>query len=474
MTIDLDVTPVEPTPRQRLASRRSRWALAGLVAAVLAAAALAVVLGGSPPPATPPPDVDGQLRWVASLVDAPPRGALADDTSFVNELADRVAEVTSANGLVSFYTGQAVLRQQSVRVLFAEDIDRYRVALLSLRNDEIEEDRRRYALTYVLWVYGPRGATPEALLRPILMANPTNDAGYQLEPAAPVTSTLIGQPQDPLWVLLAPPQCELATAPAAALTVWTPDPNEYLARRLRTDGPLYWRATCDGVVREEAPAPRPGLSNRDLDWLMASAEGQPDRERLSYQASHLATRYGSELVTLGRVLWSGPVALSPRATWPNGPFGVVRVEDGVATVVDAPVDTTVTVLAASRARGGRIGIVSTVVRTGTDAAWGIDDTTFVAPAGPHGLIAVRLDRWQGQVLVLAQMPRVATVRLIGDDGQVLDESVVDGRPVILAPGWDAPRDDLHVEALDATGATLAGVELAATNADQDRITAWDD
>ena len=79
------------------------------------------------------------------------------------ELADRVAEVTSANGLVSFYTGQAVLRQQSVRVLFAEDIDRYRVVLLSLRNDEIEEDRRRYALTYVLWVYGPRGATPEAL-----------------------------------------------------------------------------------------------------------------------------------------------------------------------------------------------------------------------------------------------------------------------------------------------------------------------
>jgi hypothetical protein len=473
MTIDLDVTPVEPTPRQRQAARRSRWTLAGLVAAVVLAAAAAVVLGGSPPPAVPPPDLDGHLRWVASLVDAPPRGALAADESFTRELTDRVEDIASANGLVTITSGRVGPRPMSATMLFAEDIEEYRVALLSLRDTEIEEDRRRYALAYVLWIFGPRGATPETLMRPVELANPTDHAGYSLEAANPVTSTLIGDRQDPLWVLLAPPGCELATAPAAALTEWTPDPTGYLARRLRSEGPLYWRATCDGVVREEAPAPRPALTDRDVDGLVAGAQGRPERERLAYQASYLVQTYGSELVTLGRVLWSGPVTLSPRARWPDGPFAVVQVEDDVATVVDEPTDTTVTVLAGSRARGGWLGSISTVVRTGSDVAWGIDDTAFVAPAGPHGLIAVRLDRWQGQVLVLAPMSRVATVRLVGDDGQVLDESPVDGRPVVLTPGQGAPRDDLYVIAVDASGSALATVELADTNARPDRTTAWD-
>jgi hypothetical protein len=472
VTIDLDVTPVEPTPRQRLATRRSRWTLAGLVAAVLAAAALAVVLGGSPPPATPPPDVDGQLRWVASLVDAPPRGALAADASFTRELADRITEKTSTIGLAFFASNIATAQQLKARVLFAEDIEEYRIVLLALRNDEIEEDRRRYALTYVLWLVGDRGATPETLAG-VLSQGPNREPGYRLDIATPVVSTLIGPDHEPLWVVLGPPECELATAPATALTDWTSDATGYLVRRLRKEEPLYWRATCQGVVREEGAAPRPGITERDVAWLMATAEGQPDPERLGYQISLLVEHYGSELVDLGRVRWSGPVALSARATEPDGT--VVRASaDGVVEDVDVPVETTVTVLVAPRARGGWIGSVSTVQRI-ADASWGIDDTTFGAPDNPHGLIAIRLDRWQGQVLVLARASQVATVQLVDDDdGQVLDESSVDDRPVILSPGRGRPRDNLHVAALDATGSTLAAVELAATNVDQDHVTAWDD
>jgi hypothetical protein len=473
VTIDLDTTPVTPPPRSRLDLRRSRWTLAGVAALVVVAAAVAVVLGASPPSAVPPPDVDGQLRWVASLVDAPPRGALAADTAFIRQLADRVAEAATANGLVSVSTGRTALRRLDARVLFAEDIESYRVALLSLRNPEIQEDRRRYALTYVLWLFGPRGATAESLVRPVARSNPTDQVGYRLVTATPVASTLIGAPNNPLWVLLGPPECELATAPAADLTDWTPDPAGYLARRLRTEGPLYWRATCQGVVREEAPTPRPGLTDRDVDRLMASAEGRPDRERLLYQAAHLAGVYGSELLSLGRVLWSGNVALSPKARIPEVPYAVVRVDDGVAEVVDVPIDTTITVLAAPRARGGWIGTASTLVRTSPEEAWGIDDTTFIAPAGPHGLIAIRLERWQGQVLVVGRPPRVATLRLVNAAGTVLDEVPVGDRPVMLAPGRNIRPDDLQVAALDATGVTVATIDLAQTNVGLDRTTAWE-
>jgi hypothetical protein len=471
MTIDLDAMPVEPTPRQRWASRRSRWTLGGIVVAVVAAAAVAVVLGGSPLPPAPPPDLDGRLRWVASLVDAPPRGALAADRAFVNDLADHVTQATSANRLVSFASENT--RRLRATVLFAEDIDEYRVGLLSLRNTEIEDDQRRYALTYLLWVFGPRGASAETLAQPVLLADPTDHHGYRLEPARPATSALIGSPQDPLWVLLAPPGCELATTSAVDLTRWTPETSGHLARRLRTDGPLYWRATCEGMVREEAPVPRPALDDGDLDWLMSSAEGQPDRERLRYQAAHLVGVYGSELVTVGRVLWSGPVALSPRASWPEAPFALVTVENGVATVVDTPIDTTITVLAGPRARGGWIGSIATVVRTRVDAAWGIDDTTFAAPTGSHGLIAIPLDRWNGQVVVLVRTPRAAAVRLIDDNGRVLDESAVDDRPVVLSPGRDTARGTLFVVAVDAAGELLATVTPADTNVGPDIIDAWD-
>lgn len=450
--------------------------LAGVAAAVVAAAAVAVVLGGSPPPATPPPDIDGQLRWVAKLVDASPRGSLAADASFTRELADRVGQAVSTFGLVFFSSNTGTPRRLSTRVLFADDIDNYRVVLLSLRNDEITDDRRRYALTYVLWLYGPRGATPEALTRTISVSA-TREAAYRLDPATPVVSALIGAADDPLWVVLAPPECDLATAPASNLTDWTPDTTGYLAHRLRADGPLYWRATCQGVVREIGPAPRPAITDRDVDRLMASAEGHPDRRWLGSQASQLAGTYGSELVNLGRVLWSGNVALSAHATLPAAPFALVQVGDGVAEVVDVPVDTTVTVLVAPRARGGWIGSVSTVVRTSPDEEWGIDDTTFAAPDNPHGLIAVRLDRWNGQVLVLARSPEVARVRIVDGDGRVLDEAPVDGSsgdhpPVMLAPDRNAPHDGLHVAALDVTGKTLTTVELADTRVSLDRVTVW--
>lgn len=474
VTIDLDALPVEPASRPRLGTRRFRWTLVGVATTVVVAAAVAVVLGGSPPPAVAPPEFEGQLRWVASLVDARPRGTLAGDASFTRELADRVEQAMPASGEALFANDGGRPRPLHAMVLFATDIDDYRVALLSLRNPELLEARARYALTYLLWLYGPRGATPEALAQTVTLGDQDDDvAGYRLDSAAPVTSMLVGDSRNPIWVLLAPPECEVATAPAADLTDWTPDATGYLVRRPRADGPQYWRATCEGAVREQGPVPRPALDERDLDRLMDTAVGRPDREQLYFQASHMTLLYGSEMLTPGRVIWSGDVALSPTAVELDTSFALVRVGDGVTETVDVPVETTVTVLTAPRARGGWLGSVATVVRAGPDRVWHIDDTTFAAPDNPHGLIAVHLDRWQRQVLVLVQSPEVTTVQLVDGDGSVLDESTVDERPVMLAPDRSSrPRGGMYVAALDATGVTLTTTELADVNPQADHTSAW--
>lgn len=448
--------------------RGRRWMGPVVAAAVLAAAAIAVVLGDSPPPPVQPPDFDGRLRWIARLIDAPARGAVAGDPSFTRALTERVEQAALMRGgepLVADPDGSP--GQPSARVLFADDLDTYRVALLALRNDEIEDDRRRYALTYLLWLFGPRGAAPETLALAVDIANRNIDTGYRLDSVSPVASAMLGDPENPVWVLVGPPECELATSTSDDLAGWSTDSTGYLARFPRYERPLYWRATCEGVIREERPAPRPALSERELDWLMANAVGEPDREQLGYQVSSLVATYGSELLGPGEVVFAGNVARSAAAASPSEIFAFVP------PAGEGPIDPTLTVVLSTRARGGLLGSVSTIIRTGPDETWHIEDTVFAAPANRYGLIGVRLQRWRGQVLVLAGPEAGTSVRILGRDGSVLDEAPLNGRPVILAPGPNGPLDDLRIESLDATGARVTIADLADTSVQPDHISAWD-
>lgn len=446
---------------------------------VVVAAVAAVIARTSSPPSAPPHDFSGRLHWIAQLVDAEPRGAVAADDSFTRELEARVEELSRTSTSPAFGARDARPPQGlRARVLFADDIGNRRIALVALQNPAVTEPRRRYSLIDLLWLAGRRGASPEALSGAVAsdVTVPGSGTEYRVEGPAPFARVELGPATNPIWIALAPPECEVATAPSADLSDWQPEPTRsYLVRGSAAPAGLrveYWRVICDGEVRELRAAPRPDPTTAELRQVQAAAVGQPDLERLGYQLFMLYETYGSELLTRPEVLWSGGVALSPNAHSASEIFISMRTDGGA----DAEqVDASVTVVAAPRAGGGWIGSAWTTVRTGPGALFDIDGPFFTTPTDPSGsdsLLALRLDRWRGQVLVLAP-DSAASVRILNNEGFVLDESTVGDRPVMLASGEDEPLDRVRVEALDASGALVATTELVATEVRPDGVNTWE-
>jgi hypothetical protein len=97
---------------------------------------------------------------------------------------------------------------------------------------------------------------------------------------------------------------------------------------------------------------------------------------------------------------------------------------------------------------------------------------MVDPGRADALVAVRLDRWLRQVLVLPP-ESAATVQVLSREGMVLDHADTGGGPVMLNPGSYGPFDGLRVEALDASGSVIATTELAATDISRYVTTAWE-
>ena len=57
----------------------------------------------APPPPRPPPQIDAaRVRWITSLVDGVPRGTVAADESFGNDLAHRVEELSATSESSAF------------------------------------------------------------------------------------------------------------------------------------------------------------------------------------------------------------------------------------------------------------------------------------------------------------------------------------------------------------------------------------
>lgn len=470
MTIDLDAPAVEPVQRR---SRRG-WIVVAALFLVATLAAAYVSLSPSPQSA-PRHDFSGELRWIASIVDANPRGALAGERAFTRDLAQRIEELAPASPALDSTPVRA-------RVLFAEDIDAHRIALVALQDPEISDDRRRYALTELLWLTGPRGATVPDLTGPLTepFTGPARGPGYEVVPPEPFVTAQLGDPRDPVWVALAPPQCQIDTAPPANITDWRPvEQGSYLVRRPRQDGPEYWRVTCDGVVREQRAAPRAGIDSRDLEQALATAVGQPDRDRLGYQLSMLYGAYGSEVLEPARVLWSGPVALSPAARDPAAAYAFVAVDPTTGAVdtpdANAATSVTVTIVVAPRAPRGWIGSIWATIRRGEDVVFDSPGPLFVTPTDPGAdgaLLALHVPQWHEQVLVLAP-ESAASVQLGGGDGSILDVALATSRAVVLAPGQYGPVGELRVVALDRIGEPVATTQLANTDVRPDAVRAWD-
>jgi hypothetical protein len=383
--------------RVRLRRDRIRRAVAGAAAVVALAAGAVAVLERPAPPAPQPSDRERRPveRWRERLFDSRPRGALAADQAFRSALDDA--------------TG--------ARVLFADDVDHWRVALV--------------AGPEPYWLVADRGVPPEVLAA----AEPVRP-----EPGSPLPVWTASAPGASAAVAVAPEGCAIEAADWPAVDRWSPVPTGSYVTRTLGEPARWWRAVCDGRVREVTyPAgfpPGTAIVGDDdaYDAAVAQALGTPDREQVR----------GAVVAAVDA--WGYGVAAAPKVVW-----GGVLDPGDPAAVVTAPA-----------VHGGVwLGLVS--VR-GEVAPF----TTFTEPGDPGVVLAVRLRPDGDRHLVLAP-PGAVTARVVAGGREVARVPFRDGAAVVTAP----VTDDLKVEALDGIGAAVASGGLARYGADvPGRLADW--
>jgi hypothetical protein len=257
-----DVRPgAEPLVRlfaRRRRRRHRRWSTAA-AAAVIAALGLggAVVVADRDGRPHPPTRAD----WLRSLREAPPRGSLADDSGFVDTLAE------AAGG----------------RVLLADDVPGHRVAVVAA------DDGLRFLV-------GPAGAPARELAAVPLARNADAD---------PFARRYV----DGVHIGLAPPGCEVATAALPAATDWRPV-GSYVVR-IAPVPQEWWRVTCAGVVRYEGPARGLGrfgpfgapVTEAEVGAISAQAGQRTFQMPPLYAYESFATRVGDKAVGRPKLLF---------------------------------------------------------------------------------------------------------------------------------------------------------------------------
>ncbi len=500
--------------------------------AVLVAGAVLVAVDRDDPRVAPAPAPAGFLGWVDALVAAPPRGTLAADASFTRDVVGRVTVIVRTGAFhadLVAVDGQ-LHREQEVHLLFAEDVRDRRVVVLALRLPVGREAASGPpGRTRVLWLAGPRGASANALAS-VLTARPVPGVLSGSGDAEPLLVAAVGHAgTGVIYVGLTPPGCTLSTAPITEPDEFRPV-GSWLVRTPGTSRPEFWRATCDGVVRAERPAPNvtgqfltelpdevvdaalAGLSCEDSrdgvhallphpatrDELHALLPHPATRDELHALLPHPATRNefhallphpatrnelhallphpatrdelvrGQVQYTLAELLTNFALLGEPRILWCGLP-------DGMAAA-PVPTGSTVRVMlaVAPTVRPPWAGAISTFVNTPGGASYGSGSTFRLGadPTGPTSTLAVHLPGVDAatQVLVLARPP-AATVRLLPSDGGVGEPvALVDGAAALsVRPGTVV--DGLRVEAIDETGAPVAAVTVAADGG-HDVISNW--
>ncbi len=453
VTIEL----VRGAPEQHPHPRLPRWAVVGVAVLVAVTALAAVIIGATMPPPRQAPTERGWLGWVATLVDAPPRGEVATE-SFSRDLAAQIEELSRTTQSRAFEgPGGQDLGEQEARVLFADDVADRRIALVALHTVSIVV-AQRYASTRLLWLAGPRNASPEALAD--VVTEPTAGNGYQVKPVNPFTNAEFVGRDGPVRVAVAPPDCTVMAAPGEDLTSFQPEPTgSYLVRTPTTYLPEFWRVTCDGVVREERPAPRPAVTSEAVDEVLAGAAGSPDRLTVENELRQLYRTFGFELLHAPEVLWAGTLRHVP-----------AHAEEPVVNVLDGP---SPTVLASPAARGGWIGMVWMSVEAQPDRVTGLTPyfvtNTDLAAADAVLGVPLGLNRL---VLVLAPAS-AATVRLVDREGTVLAGAAVTERAFLLSlPEDGPPLGGVQVQAVDAADGVFATADLAVTSVEPYHQTNW--
>lgn len=447
-----------PDPMGRLRARRRRSQYRrGISAALVVAVALGGWLiglredGGVVDPATP---LTARQQWVWRLVDSPIRGALAADAGFVQALTAEVTDEYRAGSL------DIPATSRTPKLLFADDVDGVRVALAVFSDPGHES-----ADVAAAWMAAPRGAAADTLAAALRRDGPpagTDSAVTEvIAPFQPVNLRISGAGDTGVTVSLglAPAGCQVASAPLPSVTRWRPEPTgSYVIRSAANHRGEWWRVTCDGAVRYEAPAPMSlafgkagsaAVGEPDLDSALAGARGTVDRELARNAIWAIASKWGYDLAALPHVVWGGTVSGT-------------RQYDGQAVVVAAPKvgGGWIGDLALFRDIPG-VGTVSTgrsftadadpsqadvlVLRISDDGADPGSPVLVVTPAAAVGVRAIHgglppvgVDVRGSSAIMRLSTVRDATVQAVDASGQVIGTGS-------LAPDATTPR---HVDAWD--------------------------
>lgn len=428
MTDDLAPPPdAYDRVRTRWRRRRRRRGAAASVGLVALAAAVVVTAirvpgGGAPSPGEETNSNWAQIKvWSERMYASPTRGGLAGDTAYVAALRDTLANA------------QPPGRYRQVKVLFLDDVGPYRVALVAFARISPEPDFWAYGS---MWLVGDRGATVDKL------AAAANGVGDGLAPytEGELSKGGIGDPM--IQIAIAADGCEFASAPWPPVTDWRPEATgSYLARTTQDIKPEWWRVTCDGVVREEKPAPgwlaREGLTEAQYAAALSGARGVRDTARARDAVMMNTTWWGYQITDLPKVVWQGRVSGAGRAD--------ETLYDGNAMIVAAP--------AVGGGWRGTLDITydQTDARsnsTGTSVPFG----SRTDPTDPSSVVVIPLHDKATFVVTPAAATRVRVVR----DGTVVADAPAKDSGAVL-PLRVEPGDT--VRAADGAGAEVGAVTV---------------
>ncbi|MET7945251.1 hypothetical protein [Micromonospora sp. NPDC005324] len=454
----------DPYGRARARYRRDRQRrLGGLALALvvsLGGAALAIADPGrttQPPPADSTESIAPVFAWSDKLLQSPPRGVIGQDGDYVRQLSDLLL---AAQRRGDFPRLAVAVPVNTVKVLFVDDVGGQRIALAAFVRDQ--PDPATGWPSAAIWLVAKEGASAEKLASTAAVQG----VGDGLEP---YESFAVDDPSDPgkaTHVAVAPAGCVFLTSPLPDNRVfqWAPEPTgSYLIRTPQTQRPEWWRVDCGTVTRKIIPgpgslAPKP-ITDAQLATAMSRVRGSAPEQRARLLVSQYAQSEGYRLTALPSAVWGGNVGgLPARTNDGSPPAGEPSVESGKTMILAAPA-----------AGGGWLGEVTIdldqprpngVVGTGTSFSVAAD------PTDPASVLAVSIDNGVigegAQRSLLVVTPGAATQVRVAQNGREVATAAVSGSGAVVRVPPD--MTDLVVEALDASGRTLATAQVATDGA----------
>ncbi|MEU8182924.1 hypothetical protein AB0B85_05480 [Micromonospora sp. NPDC049044] len=457
----------DPYGRARARYRRDRQRrLGGLALALvvsLGGAAFAIADPGrttQPRPADSTETIAPVLAWSNKLVQSPPQGVVGQDRDYVDQLAQLLSAAQRQGAFPRLTLPLQMLDEpNTVKVLFVDDVGGRRIALAAFVRGRPHPGIDWPSAS--IWLAADEGASAEQLASPAAV----HSVGDGLEPYESLTLDDPAGPGKAVHVAIAPAGCVFLTAPLpdGEPFRWTPEPTgSYLTRTPQTQRPEWWRVDCGTVTRKVTPGPgslasRP-ITDAQLATAMSRVRGSVPTQRARVLVSQYAQSAGYRLTALPSVVWGGQVADLPARPTGGSPGVAGRsVESGRATLLAAPVY-----------GGGWVGEVTIDLdqpRPDGVLGTGASFTAATDPTDPASVLVVPIDGdvigGEGQRSLLVVTPATATTVRVTQDGRSVTTAVSGSGVVLTVP--DA-LTGLVVEALDASGRTLASGQVASQGA----------